>query len=199
MRQNNGIKVVFKHAAQKEGASLIMALTAVWEDEAEYMLPFPEYDLTLLFQEWNGGTDIQEIKNRDRWIDVRNFVRTEDRRKITFELWLMLKNEKIEVKLADYREEKGTFMCRGQYGSDICTYAGRIRPTQYLEKYVLAGVRLLDMFDSSYYGKDMAAQIAEYRKAMVFVTGLHPRLGAASRIRMLDDALVEKIVCYACP
>ena len=179
-----------------------MALTAVWEDEAEYMLPFPEYDLTRLFQEWNGGGNIEQIKNRDRWIDVRNFVRTDDCRKITFELWLMVPNENIEVKLADYREDKGAFMCRGQYGSEICTESGRIKPAQYSGKYVSAGARLLEMFDSSYYGKDMAAQIAqiaEYRKAMAFVTGLHARLGAASRIRMLDDALVEKIVCYACP
>ena len=32
---------------------------------------------------------------------------------MTFELWLMHKGEELEVKLADYKEEKSRFMCRG--------------------------------------------------------------------------------------
>ena len=50
---------------------------------------------------------------------------------MTFELWLMHKGEELEVKLADYKEEKSRFMCRGDYGPEICTEWGNRRPKQY--------------------------------------------------------------------
>ena len=55
-------------------------------------VPFPEYNLTLMFRQWNNAVDVvdvEEIKSRDRWVDVRNFVRAEDGSKITYELWLV--------------------------------------------------------------------------------------------------------------
>ena len=72
-RQKNGMRVVFKHARQGDDVSLTMAFTAVRQNEEEYMMPFPEYNLTLLFRQWNRAIcvlDIEEVKNSERWIDV---------------------------------------------------------------------------------------------------------------------------------
>ena len=77
-------------------------------------VPFPEYNLTLMFRQWNNAVDIvdiEEIKKRDRWIDVRNFVRAEDGSKITYELWLVHTHSGREVKMGEKGFEKNEHAC----------------------------------------------------------------------------------------
>ena len=168
-------------------------------------VPFPEYNLTLMFRQWNnavGVVDVEEIKKRDRWIDVRNFVRAEDGSKITYELWLVHRHSGREVKMGDCKEEKGSFSMRGQWGQTpfFCLYP--IRHNQFLKKYFKANGFFMTEFDSAKLGREVGAENihAKERKRTernrAVLMALHPRLGAAAGINVLDDGLLDKILDY---
>ena len=168
--------------------------------------PFPEYNLTLMFRQWNnavGVVDVEEIKKRDRWIDVRNFVRAEDGSKITYELWLVHRHSGREVKMGDFKEEKGFLRMEAEWGDESFYWNQNIRHTQYLKKYLNFNGVFIGRFDYIQWGREIGLENARAReekrrreKNGAFLMALHPRLGAAARIKVLDDELLDKILGY---
>ena len=169
-------------------------------------VPFPEYNLTLMFRQWNNAVDIvdvEEIKKRDRWIDVRNFVRAEDGSKITYELWLVHRHSGHEVKMGDVKEEKGFFRMTADWGDESFYWNQNIRHNQYMKKYLNFNGMFIGRFDYIKWGREIGAENAlakeereRREKNGAFLMVLHPRLGAAARIKVLDDELLDKILGY---
>ena len=82
-----------------------------------------DHALAEIFQ-WNTPfeANIENIKSRDRWIDVRNYRkkcshdnRGDDAAKITYELWLV-ERQNMQVKLATISQETGIVTITSHFG-----------------------------------------------------------------------------------
>ena len=104
--------------------------------------------------------------------------------------------------MGNCKEERGIFQMRSGWGKTSLYWSKHVRHDQFGKKYLNFNDNFLFHFDGSELGwevgvENIQAKARNRRKRnRAFLMALHPRLGAAAGIKVLDDGLLDKILGY---